>query len=160
MAKFLQQLLDAKEPLFTHGLIHLEKATGNTGIDARLIGDIHEKAYGVMRKLGLDPKDTTTKELWAALHGKYAKDTLKNTAYVGLVTVDGVVSFNENDVKRNKNRGFEDRTSDAMKQALVQELRTRYSAASSEVSAHVKELMDDAGIKTLNLDDRQKEETK
>lgn len=158
MAKFLQQLLDAKEPLFSHGLTHLEKATGNTGIDARLIGDIHEKAYAVMRKLGLDPKDTTLKELWAALHGTFPKGTLKDTAYVGLVTVDGVVSFNENDVKRNKNHTFEERTSDAMKQALVQEIRIRYIAASGEVSAHIKELMDDAGIKTLNLDDRRKGE--
>ena len=158
MAKYLQQLLDAKEPLFTHGLSHLEKATGNTGIDTRLIGDIHEKAYAVMRKLGLDPQDTTTKELWAALHGKYPKDTLKNTAYVGLVTVEGVVSFNENDVKRNKNRGFEDRTSDAMKQALVEEIRRRYLAVSRQVREHIKVLMDDAGIKTLNLDDEPKGE--
>lgn len=158
MAKYLQQLLDAKEPLFSHGLMHLEKATGNTGIDARLVGDIHERAHAVMRKLGLDPNDTTTKELWAALHGKYPRDTLKHTTFVGLVTSDGVVSFNENDVKRNKNRGFDDRTRDAMRQALVQEIRTRYSAASPHVSAHVKALMDDADIKTLNLDDRQKGE--
>lgn len=158
MANYLQQLLDAKEPLFSHGLTHLEKATGNTGIDARLIGDIHEKAYGVMRKLGLDPADTTLKELWAALHGKYPKGTLSNTAYVGLVTIDGTVSFNENDVKRNKNRGFDDRTSDAMRQALVQEIRSRYIAARGEVGEHIKSLMDDAGIKTLNLDDRQKGE--
>ena len=160
MAKYLQQLLDAKEPLFTHGLAHLEKATGNNGIDARLIGDIQGKAYAVMRKLGLDPADTTIKELWAALHGKYPKGTLGDTAYVGLVTVDGIISFNENDVKRNKNRDFDDRTTDAMRQALVQELRKRYMAASGAVSDHVKSLMDDAGIKTLNLDDRQKEEDK
>ena len=152
MARYLQQLLDAKEPLFSHGLTRLEKATGNTGIDARLIGDIHEKAYAVMRKLGLDPSDTTTKELWAALQGRYPKDTLKSTPYVGLVTVDGVVSFNENDVKRNKNHGFSERTSDAMRQALVTELQRRYSAANGSVSAHVKELMADSGIQTLSLD--------
>lgn len=158
MASYLQQLLSAREPLFSHGIARLEKATGNNGIDVRLIGDIHEKAYAVMRRLGLDPADTTTKELWAALQGKYPKDTLKATPYVGLVTVDGIVSFNENDVKRNKNHGFSERTSDAMRQALAVELQRRYVAVSPSVSAHIQELMGDAGITTLNLQPKPKGE--
>lgn len=76
MARYLQQLLGAREPLFSAGLQKLERATGNTGIDAKLIGDIHERAYVAMRQLGLDPKDTTTKELWQALGGSNAKQAL------------------------------------------------------------------------------------
>ena len=156
MARYLQQLLDAKEPLFSHGLQKLEQATGNSGIDTKLIGDIHALAYEVMRSIGLDPKDTTTRELWAALHGRTPKGLFKNTAYVGLITVDGVVSFNENDVKRNKNRAFGERTADAMRQSLAQEIKKRYQASGRETAAHVKALMADAGIATLNLEKTKK----
>lgn len=151
MATYLQQLLGARDPLFNIGIKKLEQATGNTGIDAKLIGDIHGQAYAVMRRLGLDPANTTNKELWAALHGKYAKDTLKQTEYAGLVTVDGVVSFNQNDVKRNKNHTFAERTTDAMRQALADELAQRYMATGRQTFAHIKTMMDESGIQTLNL---------
>lgn len=160
MARYLQQLLQASDPLFSIGLNKLEQATGDAGIDVKLIGDIHEQAYGVMRRLGLDPKNTTSKELWAALHGKYPKDTLKQSAYVGLVTVDGVVSFNENDVKRNKNHSFAERTTDAMRQALADEIAKRYQATGRETYAHIKALMDESGMQTLNLQDKQKGKNK
>lgn len=157
MAKYLQQLLHATDPLFTIGMQKLERATGNSGIDVKLIGDIHERAYDVMRRLGLDPKNTTTKELWQTLHGKYPKGVLKNTAYVGLVTVDGVISFNENDVKRNKNHSFADRTTDAMKQSLADEIAKRYLATGRETYAHIESLMRESGIQTLNLQHNQED---
>lgn len=157
MAKYLQQLLQASDPLFTIGMKKLELATGGRGIDVGLIGDIHERAYGVMRDLGLDPKNTTTKELWLALHGKYPKGTLKNTAYVGLVTVDGVISFNENDVKHNKNHSFADRTADAMKQSLAGEIAKRYLATGRETYTHIEALMSESGIRTFNLQHNQED---
>lgn len=155
MAHYLQQLLQADDPLFSIGLNKLEQATGNRGIDVKLIGDIHERAYAVLRRLGLDPKNTTNKELWAALHGKYPKDTLKHSAYVGLVTIDGVVSFNENDVKRNKNHGFAERTSDSMRQALASELAERYLATGRDTYEHIKALMKESGIDTFSLQHKQ-----
>lgn len=158
MAQYLQQLLQARDPLFSIGLKKLEQATGNMGIDVKLIGDIHERAYAVMRRLGLDPKNTTSRELWVALHGKYPKDTLKQTAYVGLVTVDGVVSFNENDVKRNKNHGFSERTIDALRQSLADEIARRYLAAGNETCEHIMALMRESGIETFNLQHKQKGE--
>lgn len=160
MARYLQQLLQANDPLFSIGLKKLEQATGNSGIDVKLIGDIHEQAYAVMRRLGLDPKNTTNKELWTALHGKYPKDTLKHTSYVGLVTVDGVISFNENDVKRNKNHSFAERTTDAMRQSLADEIAKRYLATARETYEHVQTLMRESGIQTLNLQHKQGGENK
>ncbi len=151
MANYLQQLLGAREPLFSAGLKWLEQATGNRGIDAKLIGDIHEAAYMAMRSMGLDPKDTTSRELWTALQVTYPKATLKNATFAGLVTVDGVVSFNANDVKRNKNHSFADRTTDSLRQELALELKKRYESTGRDTSAHISELMQDAGIKTLNL---------
>lgn len=67
MAKFLRDLLDAKEPLFSLSLQQLEKASGHKGIDAKLIGEIHQKAQAAIKKLRLDPNDTTGPELYHAL---------------------------------------------------------------------------------------------
>lgn len=158
MAKYLQQLLQANEPLFTVGLKKLEQATGNRGIDVKLIGDVHERAYAVLRRIGLDPANTTSKELWAALHGRYPKDTLRDTDYVGLVTVDGVVSFNKNDVKRNKNRSFNERTADSMRQSLADEIAKRYLATGRQTYEHIETMMHESGIQTLNLQRKQEGE--
>lgn len=67
---FLRDLLDAKEPLFSKALDQLEKASHQTGADAKLVGDIHEKATKAMHALGLDEKDTTGPELFYALNAK------------------------------------------------------------------------------------------
>jgi hypothetical protein len=67
---FLRDLLDAKEPLFSKALEQLEQASHQTGADAKLVGDIHEKATKAIRALGLDEKDTTGPELFHALNAK------------------------------------------------------------------------------------------
>ena len=67
MAKFLRDLLDAKEPLFSLSLKQLEKASGQHGIDTKLIGDITQKAHESMRALDLDHQDTTGPELYQSL---------------------------------------------------------------------------------------------
>ena len=83
MAKFLQRLLDAEEPIFSHALKQLEKASGNTGADVRLIANITEKAHESMRILGLDPADTTSKELYRSLDAKVAADNERVTKIIG-----------------------------------------------------------------------------
>lgn len=67
MGNFLRDLLDAKEPLFTHSLRDLEKIVGHKGVDLKLIGEIHEKFHSATRGLGLDSNDTADKELYYAL---------------------------------------------------------------------------------------------
>lgn len=159
MAHFIQQLLHAKEPLFSHGLAQMEKSSGNTAADVKLIGDIHERAYAVMRKLGLDPNDTTRDELWVALHGRIPKSILEKSSYAGLILGSSVFSFNEQDVKKNKKVTFASRTNDNMRQALVAELVRRYKKA-GVAEQRILEWLEDAGVKMANQNSNQKGITK
>jgi hypothetical protein len=67
---FLRDLLNAKEPLFSEAIQQLERASHRQGMDAKLVGDIHELAAKAMAALGLDPTDTTGPELYHALNAK------------------------------------------------------------------------------------------
>lgn len=73
MGSVLRDLLDAKEPLFSLALQQLERASGQHGTDARLIGEIHEKANQGIRKLGLDHTDVTGREIYQALLARIAE---------------------------------------------------------------------------------------
>lgn len=83
MAKFLRDLLDAEEPLFTASLKQLEQASGHPGADVRLIADITAKAHDRMRKLGLDPANTTGREFYQALLARIISDNERVTKLVG-----------------------------------------------------------------------------
>ena len=105
MARFLQLLLDAKEPMFSRGLSTLEKSTGHSCVDIRLIADVTEKAHKIMRKLNLDVRDTTGQELYHALIATVKLGTceslLADVDYV-LIMADGkIISFNLIDVIEN-----------------------------------------------------------
>lgn len=67
MSKFLRELLNAEEPLFTQSLRELEWLTGKKCIDVKLTAEIAEKSHAAIRSLGLDSQDTTDKELFHAL---------------------------------------------------------------------------------------------
>lgn len=67
MSKQLSVLLDAKEPMFSHAISQLELASGNQSADLRLTSEISGKVYLKMKALGLDPADTTGRELYHAL---------------------------------------------------------------------------------------------
>lgn len=107
MTQFLQAILGdkAEERLFNAGLCQLEKMTGNSGVDVRIIADIIEKGHKIMRKLGLDIKDTTAHELYFALNStikhKIAESLLIDTDYVLLIVDGKPISFNLIDVIEN-----------------------------------------------------------
>jgi hypothetical protein len=105
MAKFLQHLLEIDEPLFSVGMNQLEKSTGNSGVDTRLIADITHKAHSIMRRLGLDPADSTGRELYQALLATVKKGTyetlLSDADYILLAFNGDVISFNLIDVIEN-----------------------------------------------------------
>lgn len=73
MSKLLRDLLAAQQPLFTQSLKELEYLTGKKGIDLKLTAEIIEKTHGAVRSLGLDPSDTTDKELFHALDRRVAE---------------------------------------------------------------------------------------
>lgn len=83
MAKFLRDLLDAEEPVFSLALRQLELASGRPGADAKLIGDITEKSHTAMRQMGLHPADTTGKEFYQALLARVHADNERVTKLIG-----------------------------------------------------------------------------
>lgn len=147
MAKFLQDLLGAQQPQFGVALHNLERATGHDGVDVRLVGDIIARGHAVMRAIGLDPADTTAHELYNALRS-HAEDQelFSQTAFVGL-TFDGeVISLNADDIRHNHTCRYEERTTDAMQDALKHELVDRYYQHPRTENRVVDEFAADAGL--------------
>lgn len=105
MARFLQLLLDAEEPMFSRGLVALEKTTGHSCVDVRLIADVTEKGHQIMRKLGLDVKDTTGHELYNSLIASVKLGTfesiLDGADYVLIMASGKIISCNIIDVIEN-----------------------------------------------------------
>ncbi|QQG51287.1 MAG: hypothetical protein HZB75_02155 [Candidatus Saccharibacteria bacterium] len=83
MAKFLRDLLDAEEPVFSVAIRQLEQASGRLGADARLIGEITQKTHNAMRLLNLDPAITTGREFYQALLARIHTDNERLTKLIG-----------------------------------------------------------------------------
>jgi hypothetical protein len=83
VAKFLRDLLDAEEPIFSLSIRQLEQASGRHGADAKLIGDINQKTHTAMRALGLDPANTTGEEFYHALLSRVHDDNERITKLIG-----------------------------------------------------------------------------
>jgi len=147
VAKFLKDLLDAKEPHFTNALHSLEQATGHDGVDVRLIADIMTKAHDVMRRIGLDPADTTARELYNGL-SSHADDSslFVDTSYVGLIVSGETVSFNQDDIRENEQLPYERRTTRGMRCQLQHELVERYMTHARTDEAAVTQFAKDASL--------------
>lgn len=83
MAKFLSDLLDAEEPIFTQALHQLEEVSGRTGADVKLIGDITAMAHENLRQLGLNPAASTGEEVYNALLGRVEMDLKRLVRVIG-----------------------------------------------------------------------------
>jgi uncharacterized protein (TIGR00730 family) len=90
MAKFLRDLLDAEEPIFSKALLQLEEISGRHAADSKLIGDITEKASENLRQLGLDPAIATGEEVYYALQSRVEKDIKRLTKIIGAKESDDV----------------------------------------------------------------------
>lgn len=93
MAKILRDLLDAEEPLFSLSIQQLERASGDVGEDARLIGEISQKMVRMLHELGLDPQDTSGHELYNALLSRVAQDNARVTRLIGGTDPDDVAEM-------------------------------------------------------------------
>lgn len=82
MSKFLRDLLDAEEPLFTMALRDLEKDSGGYAVDAKLIGDIATDTKQAINELGLGA-DATGDEVYYALLARVADDNKRVAKIVG-----------------------------------------------------------------------------
>lgn len=153
MTKFLKDLLLSDHPLFTENIRQLERATGDAGVDVRLIADITEKAHEVMRQLKLDPADTHGKELYVAL-GNAVKDgraesLLGQTDFVLVGFDDGPLSLNLQDVVENKHHElpYEERTVAHGQRHLRAEIIRRYAEHDRTHDELVHEIAQQMGLK-------------
>lgn len=90
MAKFLRDLLDAEEPLFSKALQQLEEVSGRPAADTKLIGDITQMAHESLRQLGLNPVISTGEEVYQALLGRVEEDIARLTTVIGAKDSDDV----------------------------------------------------------------------
>lgn len=150
---FLKDLLQNDHPLFTANLASLEKATGNAGVDTRLVADITHNAHAAMRQMGLDPADTTGVELYNAL-----KNTVKNgrvetvlggSHFVLINLGDGPISFNIQDVVENAHHElpYEHRQTGHGKRHLRLEIIKRYAEHDRTHNELVHELAAEMGLR-------------
>lgn len=154
MARYLQQLLNAREPMFSAAMRQLESMTRNQGIDVAYIGDITARAHDVMRQIGLSPADTTEQELYHALEAQADNGALfSRTDDVGLSFGGRVISFNHDDVKENVSRPYESRTVARMRCQIQHGLTARYVAADGDDEALIDEVVGEAGLDRCDLDE-------
>lgn len=67
MSRVLSQILAAEEPVFSRAIAELEEQTGHPSLDVSLTAEIVSTVHRKIRELGLDPNDTTGRELYHAL---------------------------------------------------------------------------------------------
>ncbi len=154
MARYLQQLLNAKEPMFSAAMRQLESMTRNQGIDVAYIGDITARAHDVMRQIGLNPADTTEQELYHALEAQADNGVLfSHTDDVGLSFGGRIISFNYDDVKENVTRPYDSRTVAHMRCQIQHGLTARYVAADGDDEGVIDEVVSEAGLDRCSLDE-------
>lgn len=84
MSRLLSELLIAPEPAFSLGLRKLEQASGGPSADVRLAADITRQSKEVIHELGLDPIDTTGRELYHALMIRTEQDDKRLRKHLGV----------------------------------------------------------------------------
>lgn len=93
MSRLISELLGATEPMFSIAVQQLEQASGKPGVDVRLTAEIIGLIQMKTRELGLDPKDTTGKELYHALLAHLRKNDEHFTKVIGGKAADSVATL-------------------------------------------------------------------
>jgi len=84
MTRFLSVALGASEPAFSQSVQQLEHAAGRPGTDIRLTADIMRRTREKIAQLGLDPQDTTARELYSQLQERLRQDEQKVRAALNI----------------------------------------------------------------------------
>ncbi|MCA0228770.1 carbohydrate kinase family protein [Patescibacteria group bacterium] len=154
MAKFLREILQAREPAFSQAIRQLEGMTGRRGTDVAYVADILARAHAVMRQIGLDPADTTALELYKALGAHSASATLFHSTDDVALLIDGhVVSFNHDDIHENLSKTFELRTAKHVRCQIQHGMTARYVAADGDNEVAIQEIVAQAGMNICDLSD-------
>ena len=89
MARVLSELLGAAEPAFRLQIQRLEQAAGLPAADIKLMMQVVNETRAKIRQLGLDPKDTTGPELYAALKERLRHDESRVRDVLKVLTTSG-----------------------------------------------------------------------
>lgn len=153
MTHLIADLLTSDHPLLIRTIADFEKASGNDGVDTRLIADITEKSHEVMRALRIDPSDTSGEELYhalnAAVQNGQVESLLGPAGYVLARFADGPVSFNMQDVVENAHHElpYPDRSVGHGQRQLRAEIVRRYAEHDRTNGEMIHNLAEMAGLK-------------
>lgn len=127
MSRHLRTLLNDHSHAMRDALEELERVTGNDGLDVRIYADALQRAHGIMRRVGLDPSDSLAHEVYHALNAHAESPKLfDDTDHVGLLIEGEVVSFNIDDIQKNRGRSFDQRDLQTMQNALKKRIARVY----------------------------------
>lgn len=74
MSRLIADMLDAKQPDFTHRIEKWESLTGHPKVDIRISAKLRDRSRLAIAKLGLDREDTSARELYQALKHRLSSD--------------------------------------------------------------------------------------
>jgi len=162
MAHRLADLLEHNHPLFGYNLAQLERASGNSGIDTRLLAEIAEKSARIVREIGLDVRQANVQEIYYALRSldeERRHGLLADTPFILMLRDGKVISFNQRDIADDLARDapFDDRQLENAKRELRNEILGRYMASDRTDNMIVKRLITDAGL-DVNFDRKVEED--
>ncbi len=99
MSRLISKLLGASEPAFSMAIKQLEQITNRQGIDIRLTAEISNKVRYTVGQFGLDPYDTTAKELYHCLMNKIKVDDERFVRLIGAQASDSPTDLIEPVIK-------------------------------------------------------------
>lgn len=88
MAQHLHKLLGATTQTIDSSIQRLERASGQPGYDVRLTAEIIGKTQLTLKSLGLDPKDSSGKEVYAAIMSLTEKHDAFVAKHMGVKATD------------------------------------------------------------------------
>ena len=110
MAHKLQSLLANDHPLFLMNIARLERASGFSGIDVRLIAEIAQRSYSLAGRLGFRGNDILSQEFYHALNAAVNRgdDSLFDESEYLLINLgDGPISLSLADIQENISKGLD-----------------------------------------------------
>ncbi|NLA42829.1 hypothetical protein GX865_01550 [Candidatus Saccharibacteria bacterium] len=145
MSRAIASLLGrSNDRLFLKTIEELELATGNTGIDAKLLGDILQHSHKTIQKLRLDSADSTPLEVYNVLRLNLSKiRSSDKNSYACLMVRGRCISLNIDDLTRDEKSSskFNDRSLDYVRKSLLTEIKNRYQKAAGDHNRVVKRLL-------------------
>ncbi len=79
MSRFLLEILGNNDPKHKQAFVAEERRSGHPNHDLRLSSKMYSSITSKIKQLGLDPNDTTARELYFSLNDKLVKDDIKLT---------------------------------------------------------------------------------